>query len=124
MNTIAPGRLPRTPMTRTLIRNIGEFFTGDITDPVGDASAMLLENGLIAALDPSEADASAGECDVVIDARGGAVLPGLVDGHVHPVLGEWTPMQNALGWIGNYVHGGTTTFISAGVASRPRAPSP
>jgi enamidase len=38
----------------------------------------------------------------------------LVDGHVHPVLGEWTPAQDAIGWIGNYLHGGTTTMISAG----------
>jgi enamidase len=30
------------------------------------------------------------------------------------VFGEWTPAQNAQGWIGNYLHGGTTTFISAG----------
>jgi enamidase len=50
----------------------------------------------------------------VLDARGGAVVPGLVDGHVHPVLGEWTPTQDAIGWIGNYLHGGTTTMVSAG----------
>src|SRR4051812_45201060 len=41
-------------------------------------------------------------------------MPGLVDGHIHPVFGEWTPAQDALGWIGNYLHGGTTTMISAG----------
>ena len=40
-------------------------------------------------------------------------MPGLVDGHVHPVFGEWTPTQDTIGWIGNYVHGGTTTMISA-----------
>ena len=27
-------------------------------------------------------------------------MPGLVDGHVHPVLGEWTPAQDAIGWKG------------------------
>ena len=41
------------------------------------------------------------------------MLPGLVDGHVHPVFGEWTPTQDTIGWIGNYLHGGTTTMISA-----------
>ena len=40
-------------------------------------------------------------------------MPGLVDGHVHPVFGEWTPTQDTIGWIGNYLHGGTTTMISA-----------
>ena len=41
-------------------------------------------------------------------------MPGLVDGHVHPVFGEWTPTQDAIGWIGNYLHGGTTSMVSAG----------
>ena len=49
----------------------------------------------------------------MIDAGGSAVMPGLVDGHVHPVFGEWTPTQDTIGWIGNYVHGGTTTMVSA-----------
>ena len=40
-------------------------------------------------------------------------MPGLVDGHIHPVFGEWTPTQDTIGWIGNYVHGGTTTMVSA-----------
>ncbi len=40
-------------------------------------------------------------------------MPGLVDGHVHPVFGEWTPTQDTIGWIGNYLHGGTTTMVSA-----------
>ena len=49
----------------------------------------------------------------MLDAGGSAVMPGLVDGHVHPVFGEWTPTQDTIGWIGNYVHGGTTTMVSA-----------
>jgi enamidase len=106
-------------MTRTLIRNIGEFFTGDIANPIGYATTLLIEDRLIASLDPPDPDVVAATCDAVIDARGSAILPGLVDGHVHPVFGEWTPTQGALGWIGNYVHGGTTTFISAGEVHVP-----
>ena len=49
----------------------------------------------------------------MLDAGGSAVMPGLVDGHIHPVFGEWTPTQDTIGWIGNYVHGGTTTMVSA-----------
>ena len=102
-------------MMRTLVKNIGEFFTGDIAAPIAPASALLIEDGIIAALDPPP-DAP---CDRVLDATGGAVLPGLVDGHVHPMFGEWTPTQDAIGWIGNYLHGGTTTMVSAGELHTP-----
>ena len=94
-----------------LIKNIGEFFTGDLANPIAPVKSIRIENGRIAAIDPPEDQSGA---DTVLDAAGGAVLPGLVDGHVHPVLGEWTPAQDAMGWIGNYLHGGTTTMISAG----------
>src|SRR5436190_19580114 len=92
-----------------LIKNIGEFFTGDIGRPQAAVTALLIDGAKIAALDPP-ADTKA---DAVLDAGGSAVMPGLVDGHIHPVFGEWTPTQDTQGWIGNYVHGGTTTMISA-----------
>ena len=97
-------------MARILIDNIGELFTGDIAKPYHSARRLLLDQGRIAAFDPLDPV----QCDAVIDAREAAVLPGLVDGHVHPTFGEWTPTQDAIGWIGNYLHGGTTTMISAG----------
>jgi imidazolonepropionase-like amidohydrolase len=100
---------------RTIVTNIGEFFTGDIAAPVAPVRSLLIEEGRVAALDPAQ-DAPA---DRVLDAAGGAVLPGLVDGHVHPVFGEWTPTQDAIGWIGNYLHGGTTTMVSAGELHTP-----
>lgn len=102
-------------MAKLLIRNIGEFFTGDLTAPTAEVEAILIEDDRIAALNPPD-NVSA---DQVIDADGGAVLPGLIDGHVHPVMGEWTPTQDAFGWIGNYLHGGTTTMISAGELHAP-----
>jgi enamidase len=92
------------------IFNIGELFTGVLANPRGTATSLLVADGRIASLDPPAST----NADIVIDARGGAVLPGLVDGHVHPVFGEWTPAQDAIGWIGNYLHGGTTTMVSAG----------
>ena len=98
-------------MSSVIIKNIGELFTGDLGRPESFASTIRIENGRIAAL--VEADVPV-EAEVVIDAAGGAVMPGLVDGHVHPVLGEWTPAQDAIGWIGNYMHGGTTSMVSAG----------
>lgn len=96
-----------------VIRHIGELFTGDIGNPTATADTIRVADGVITALGdaaavPVEPD------DVVIDACGRAVMPGLVDGHVHPTFGEWTPAQNAIGWIGNYLHGGVTTMVSAG----------
>jgi enamidase len=96
-------------MPKLLVTNIGEFFTGDISHPERAVTSLLIENGKIAAFDPP-GDI---ERDATLDAAGAAVLPGLVDGHVHPVFGEWTPTQDAIGWIGNYLHGGTTTMVSA-----------
>src|SRR5262249_9432892 len=92
-----------------LIKNIAEFFTGDLAQPQAQVRALLLRDGRIAARDQAQPS----EADRVLDAAGAAVMPGLVDGHIHPVLGEWTPTQDTQGWIGNYVHGGTTTMISA-----------
>ena len=96
-------------MSTLLIKNIGEFFTGDIARPQAPVTSLLIDGNKIAALDPP-ADT---RTDAVLDAGQSAVMPGLVDGHIHPVFGEWTPTQDTIGWIGNYVHGGTTTMVSA-----------
>ncbi len=101
-------------MGRSAIINIGEFFTGDIAAPEAAVTALLIEDGRIASLDAAEVAKALPDCTRVLDAAGGGVMPGLVDGHVHPVLGEWTPTQDAQGWIGNYLHGGTTSMVSAG----------
>ncbi|MBK19948.1 MAG: adenosine deaminase [Rhodospirillaceae bacterium] len=102
-------------MTSTLITNIGEFFTGDLETPIADVSSVFIEDGRIKSFDPEAGT----EADQSIDAEGCAVLPGLVDGHIHPVFGEWTPAQNTIGWITNYMHGGSTTMISAGELHTP-----
>jgi enamidase len=97
-------------LSTLLIKNVAEFFTGDHLRPQLPVKSMFIENGRIAAFNPPPEQ----RAEAVLDAGGSAVMPGLVDGHVHPVLGEWTPTQNTIGWIGNYVHGGTTTMVSAG----------
>ena len=102
-------------MTTTLISNIGEFFTGDLNAPRGDVGSLLIEDKFIKTLNPTVDE----NYDKVIDAEGCAVLPGLVDGHIHPVFGEWTPTQDTMGWIGNYMHGGSTSMISAGELHTP-----
>jgi len=96
-------------MSRILIHNIGEFFTGDLAQPVAPVSSLSIDHGVIEALNPAEDRGF----EHIIDAAGCAVVPGLIDGHVHPVLGQWTPTQEASGWIRHYLHGGTTTMLSA-----------
>lgn len=100
---------------RTLIRNIGLLLTGDLASPIADSDCVLIEDGVIIGF---EADAA----DRTIDAAGCAVAPGLIDGHCHPVFGDWTPRQNQTGWIEMNVNGGVTSFISAGEVHLPGRP--
>jgi enamidase len=58
----------------------------------------------------------------VIDAKGSAIAPGLIDSHVHPVAGDWTPRQSQLNWIDSTLNGGVTTMISAGEVHTPGRP--
>src|SRR5438046_10435005 len=49
-------------------------------------------------------------------------MPGLVDSHVHPVFGDFTPRQRAVDFIDSGMHGGVTTAISAGEVHVPGRP--
>lgn len=100
---------------RLLIRNIGLLLTGDLTAPVADSDCLLIEDGVITGFGAADAEKE-------IDAQGCAVAPGLIDGHCHPVFGDWTPRQNQTGWIEMNVNGGVTSFISAGEVHLPGRP--
>ena len=105
-------------MKRILVKGLGLVFSGDIPTPCLDADAILIEGGMIAGIGRATDFAA----DSVIDAGGCAVMPGLIDNHVHPAFGDWTPRQSQLGWIEAMVHGGTTTLISAGEVHLPGRP--
>jgi enamidase len=107
---------------RTLVRNIGLLLSGDLALPLLDADAILIEDGRIAAIGHGADLAGWGPVDGVIDAHGCAVSPGLVDSHVHPVFGDWTPRQNQIGWVESFLNGGVTTMISAGEVHLPGRP--
>lgn len=100
------------------IQNIGRIITGRIEDPVREASHLYIEDGEIAAIDDGPTDA-----ETVIDANGLTLTPGLIDSHVHPVFGDFTPRQNTLGWCESYLHGGITSMISNGEPHLPGRPS-
>ena len=63
-----------------------------------------------------------GDPDTLIDAHGVALSPGLIDSHVHPVIGDYTPRQNQINWIDSCLHGGVTTMVSAGEVHLPGRP--
>ena len=50
---------------------------------------------------------------MVIDADGMTAIPGLINSHVHITFGDYTPRQRTVGYLESYLHGGTTTAISA-----------
>jgi enamidase len=62
------------------------------------------------------------DADTVIDARGTTVMPGLIDSHVHPVFGDFTPRQRTIDFIDSGMNGGVTTAISAGEVHLPGRP--
>src|SRR6202008_771367 len=109
------------PKTRLLIPNIGLLLRGDLEKPILDADTLLAVDGKIAAIGMQK-DIDAEGATLIIDAKGTALVPGLIDSHVHPVAGDWTPRQNQLGWIDSYLHGGVTTMISAGEVHTPGRP--
>src|SRR6201987_1548166 len=108
----------KTPL---LIRNIGLLLSGDLEKPILDADTLLAVDGKIAAIGMQK-DIDAEGATLIIDAKGTALVPGLIDSHVHPVAGDWTPRQNQLGWSDSYLHGGVTTMISAGEVHAPGRP--
>ncbi len=105
---------------RTKIYNIGTILTGDIDRPVASGDCVVIDNGIIEFVG-YESDAE-GKFDVLIDAKGTTLSPGLIDSHVHPVLGDFTPRQKTLDFIDSSLNGGVTTMISAGEAHTPGRP--
>ncbi len=106
---------------KVVIRNVGLMLSGDIDRPILDADTVVVDDGTIVAVG-KEPDCDTGNARRVIDARGTALAPGLIDSHCHPVFGDWTPRQNQLGWIDSCLHGGVTTMISAGEVHLPGRP--
>ncbi len=84
-----------------------------------DASCIVAEDGLIRSI---QADNRTDGADVVLDAGGATVAPGLIDSHCHVVLGDYTPRQRTVGFLESYLHGGITRCISPGELHAPGRP--
>jgi len=109
------------PKGKLVIRNVGLMLSGDLARPILDGDAVVAVDGRIAAVGRA-AELDLEGAATVIDAKGTALAPGLIDSHVHPVFGDWTPRQSQLGWIESFLNGGVTTMISAGEVHLPGRP--
>ncbi len=108
-------------MTDLAISNIGTIVSGDVAAPLLEGDTIVVRNGAIDFVGPG-VDADLGGIERVVDAGGATVLPGLIDSHVHPVFGDFTPRQRTLDFIDSYLHGGVTSMISAGEPHLPGRP--
>ena len=106
---------------KVVIKRIGLLLSGDLDRPVLDADTIVVDDGRIVAVG-RESDCDLANAKTTIDVRGTCVAPGLIDSHVHPVFGDWTPRQSQLNWIESMMHGGVTTMISAGEVHLPGRP--
>ena len=109
---------------KTAIVNIGTIVTGDWRQPSVDGDTIVMGNGIIEVVGTASGKAVS-TCDVVIDADGATAVPGFIDSQVHNTFGDYTPRQKTVGFLESYVHGGTTTGISASevhVTGRPKDP--
>jgi amidohydrolase family protein len=83
-----------------------------------EASSIHVDAGRIISIGDDD-DASGA---IVVDGGGNTAVPGLIDSHSHPLVGEFSPVLNSTSWITHYLHCGVTTFISAGEVVMPGLP--
>ncbi|WP_394690410.1 amidohydrolase family protein [Hoeflea sp.] len=109
------------PKQKLVIKNIGLLLTGKIEAPIADGDCVVAIDGRVAAFG-YEKDLDTEDATTLVDAKGVTLAPGLIDSHVHPVVGDYTPRQQQLHWIDSTLHGGVTTMISAGEVHMPGRP--
>ena len=97
---------------KVAITNLGQIVTGNWREPFTSGDTIIIDKERIASVGTAPADAVS-KADVVIDADGMTAIPGLIDSHVHITFGDYTPRQRTVGYLESYLHGGTTTAISA-----------
>jgi enamidase len=107
---------------RILVRNIGLLLSGDLSNPMLQADAILIEDGRIAAVGRAGELAERGpgrlrhRCAWLRGRAGPGRQP------CPPGDRDWTPRQNQMGWVESNLHGGVTTMISAGEVHLPGRP--
>jgi len=108
-------------MDKLVIKNIGQILSGKLEEPIFDGDCLIAIDGKISAWG-KEKDLDCEGATTTVDAHGVTLAPGLIDSHIHPVVGDYTPRQQQLHWIDSTLHGGVTTLISAGEVHMPGRP--
>jgi enamidase len=112
-------------MSKVLLKNIGTLVSGNIDEPILQADAIWIDEGMIKKVGSLQ-DMDENDAQMVLDCDGTTVTPGLIDSHCHTLLGDFTPRQNQIGFLESELHGGVTTIISAGevhLQGRPKDPA-
>ena len=104
------------------IVNIGQIISGDWRSPFVPGDTVLADGDRLTSVGAASIK-GVENADVVIDAGGMTAIPGLIDSHVHVTFGDYTPRQRAVGYLESYLHGGTTTAISASEVHVPGRPN-
>jgi enamidase len=107
---------------KTAIVNLKTIVTGDWREPIARGDSILMDGGRIAEVGTVSA-AAVESCEVVLDAGGMTAMPGMIDSQVHLAFGDYTPRQRAIGFLESYLHGGTTTSITASEVHVPGRPT-
>lgn len=98
-------------MTKLAVINIGNMVSGKLNEAILNYDSLICEDGEIIekgiGLKPDG-------IDILIDAQGTTLIPGLIDTHIHVVLGDYTPRQKQVDFLESYTHGGITSVVSAG----------
>ena len=95
----------------TAITNIGELVSWDPERPVRVDAALVIEDGVVAWVGAARDVPAA---DEVLDAAGGAVIPGFVDSHTHLVFAGDRSAEFAARMAGEpYAAGGIRTTVAA-----------
>jgi enamidase len=110
-------------MNKILITNIEKIVSGDIRNPILEGDSILVVDGKITEIGiASKMDLSS--LTTQIDAQKCVLIPGLIDSHQHPGIGDYTPTRGVsmIGWTTGKLWGGVTTIISAGEIHLPGRP--
>jgi enamidase len=106
------------------VRCLGGFLASEPGWGFTDDSEILCEDGKIIVLGEEielrlRALESRGISARVLDAKGLIALPGLIDGHVHPVAGSASVVPPGNDWTNCYLNAGVTACVSAGELTVP-----
>src|SRR6218665_1262498 len=102
----------------TLITGASAIVGGRLAKPVLAGDSILVKGGKIDRIGFA-ADVAREPHDSTKDVANAVIMPGVIDPHTAPVLGDFTKRHNTLRWVTAHLNGGVTTLIPAGETHWP-----